>query len=89
MFLIRFRMRFSRFILVLAICAAFANSRAQTAGVRPTQILPQEFGGWQISGSPRTSSDAATADGVNAAVLKEYGCSDFETANYVRPSSRT
>lgn len=80
--MLRLRMRFSRFILVLAICAAFANSRAQTASVHPTPILPTEFGGWQISGSPRTSTDPAAADPVNAAVLKEYGFNDFESATY-------
>ncbi len=39
----------------------------------PHLILPQEFGGWQLSGIVRASTDPAVADPVNAAVLKEYG----------------
>jgi hypothetical protein len=51
-------------------------------------ILPQQFGGWQISGSSRASSDPAVADPVNAAVLKEYGFSGFESATYTRDDGR-
>src|ERR1700685_457483 len=49
-----------------------------------TSILPKEFGGWQTSGPSRTSTDPAIADPVNAAVLKEYGFTGFESATYTR-----
>ena len=51
-------------------------------------VLPKQFGGWQISGSPGASSDPVTADPVNAAVLKEYGFTSFESAAYTRDDGR-
>jgi hypothetical protein len=41
-----------------------------------------------MSGSARTSNDPAVADPVNAAVLKEYGFSSFESATYARDDGR-
>jgi len=54
----------------------------------PAPVLPKQFGGWQISGSSRTSSDPAAADPVDAAVLKEYGFTGFESATYTRDDGR-
>src|SRR5579859_7366545 len=51
-------------------------------------VLPKQFGGWQISGSVRASADPVTADPVNAAVLKEYGFTSFESAIYTRDDGR-
>jgi hypothetical protein len=62
---------------------AFAGEAAPAAS-----ILPKQFGGWQISGSSRTSDDPAIADPVNAAVLKEYGFTNFESATYTRDDGR-
>lgn len=39
-------------------------------------------------GSPRTSADLTVADPVNAAVLKEYGFTSFESATYTRDDGR-
>ncbi len=50
--------------------------------------IPKQFGGWQMSGSSRTSDDPAIADPVNAAVLKEYGFTAFESATYTRDDGR-
>jgi hypothetical protein len=72
--------------LVLAILlagVALANEAAPSAS-----ILPKQFGGWQIAGSSRTSGDPAVADPVNAAVLKEYGFTSFESATYTRDDGR-
>jgi hypothetical protein len=84
-------MRVPQFIFVLLLLIygllAFADTGAQKS-VRPTQMLPQEFGGWQISGAPQASTNPASADPVNAVVLKEYGFSDFETASYTRDDGR-
>lgn len=67
-------------------CAAFADSAAdKNARATPAaQLLPAEFGGWKISGSAKASTDAAIADPANAAVLKEYGFTDFAAATYTR-----
>jgi len=79
-------MRLSRFHFVLVLVLAtplFAETHAPAA-----PMLPPEFGGWQISGVVRASRDPAVADPVNAAVLKEYGFNDFESASYIRDDGR-
>ena len=82
-------MRLSRLILALLLVSgvAFAEKPADKSA-RPAPMLPAEFGGWQVSGSPRISSDPSAADPVNAAVLKEYGFHDFESATYTRDDGR-
>ncbi|MGO9123627.1 MAG: DUF6599 family protein [Terriglobales bacterium] len=79
-------MRLSRlhFVLVIVLTAPLlADAHAPSA-----QILPQQFGGWHISGAASASSDPAVADPVNAAVLKEYGFNNFESATYIRDDGR-
>lgn len=77
-------MKFSRCIFVLL--AVFATvpgqARAADKGVNAAAILPQEFGGWQLSGAPHLSTNPALADPANADVLTEYGFNDFEAATY-------
>jgi hypothetical protein len=74
------------FAFVLAIPVP---GRASTKDAAPsTSILPKQFGGWQASAAPRTSNDPAVADPVNAAVLKEYGFTGFESATYTRDDGR-
>lgn len=47
--------------------------------------LPHVFNGWQMEKpSLKTGSDAAAADPVDGAVLKEYGFAGFESASYAR-----
>jgi hypothetical protein len=41
-----------------------------------------------MAGSVHPSKDAGVADPVNAAVLKEYGFTDFESATYTRDNGR-
>jgi hypothetical protein len=74
--------------LVLLLGAAFAGERARATPTTTTAILPQQFAGWQISGSAQTSKDPAVADSVNAALLKEYGFTDFESGTYTREDGR-
>src|SRR3984885_12291818 len=72
------------FALVVSLAGLVgANDTASSAS-----IVPKEFGGWQMSGSSRTSNDPAVADPVNAAVLKEYGFTSFESASYTRDDGR-
>ncbi len=84
-------------LLVLALGAAFAGESPATTqtvqATRPTQpgqasILPPQFAGWHVSGSTKTSQDPAVADPVNAALLKEYGLTDFESGAYTRDDGR-
>jgi len=81
-------------LLILALGAAFAGeSPAATQATRPPQpaqasILPPQFAGWHASGSTKASKDPAVADSVNAALLKEYGLTDFESATYGRDDGR-
>jgi hypothetical protein len=61
-------------------------------GANPSEsssILPKEFAGWQIDGSPEISNAAAAADPTNPALLNEYGFKDFEYANYKSDDGRT
>jgi hypothetical protein len=70
--------------------AAFADkSLPAPASTPPPAILPQQFGGWEMQGTPQTGKDAAAVDPANAAVLKEYGFSDLASAAYTRDDGRT
>src|SRR5580700_3102768 len=72
------------FVVTISLCGvSFAKDPTPSSS-----ILPKEFGGWQTTGSSRTSADPAVADPVNAAVLKEYGFNDFEAATYTRDDGR-
>jgi hypothetical protein len=76
----------SVFILLMLVWgAAFAGeSPASTQSTQATQspqasILPPQFAGWHVSGSTKASKDPAVADPVNAALLRAYGLTDFES----------
>jgi hypothetical protein len=59
------------------------------AAVAPPQpFLPNQFAGWQIQNPPRLSDDAAAADSAYAAVLREYGFQEVESAAYTRPERK-
>ena len=81
-----FLMKAARLIAVLGLLmgAAFAGEGARATSA----ILPQQFAGWTMSGSVQTSRDTAVADSVNAALLKEYGFTDFESGTYSREDGR-
>ncbi len=85
-------MRFSRFALILVMVGSFAGvvfgaSAGTDLPIPP--ILPKQFAGWQIQGAAQASKDAAAADPTNAALLKEYGFTDFEAATYKSDDGRT
>lgn len=80
------------FACLLGTAVAADKSAAQTAARATEQapaLLPQQFGGWQMQGSPQTSTDPAAADPANAAVLKEYRFSDLASSTYTRDDGRT
>jgi hypothetical protein len=68
--------------------ASSQNSSKQNPSRQPA-LLPQQFGGWELQGSPQTSADPAAADSTNAAVLKEYGFTDLASGTYTRDDGRT
>ncbi len=92
-------MSFSRSVRIvislacLLSAAVAADKPAGQAPVRPAEqspaVLPREFGGWQMQGTPQISTDPALADPTNAAVLMEYRFSDLATATYTRDDGRT
>jgi hypothetical protein len=73
-------------LILLAAPALAANTPADSIAL---PILPKQFAGWQIQGTAQASKDAAAADPTNAALLKEYGFTDFETATYKSDDGRT
>jgi len=65
-------------LLVLILTAAFAFAKEPG-------VLPPAFNGWQLEGqTAKAGSDPAAADPADAAVLKEYGFTGFESATYAR-----
>jgi hypothetical protein len=82
-------MRPSKSLLVLAIVVCLASVTSPGADSPAPPILPKQFAGWQIQGAPHPSKDAAAADPTNAALLKEYGSTDFEAATYKSDDGRT
>jgi hypothetical protein len=85
-------MRSSRFALTLVIAVslasvAFAANPGAESPAPP--ILPKQFAGWQIGGAPQASRDPAAADPTNAALLKEYGFTDVESATFKSDDGRT
>ncbi len=85
-------MRFSRFALLVVIVGSLVSAvfAAGPGADSPTlPILPKQFAGWQIQGVAQASKDAAVADPTNAALLKEYGFTDFEAAAYTSDDGRT
>src|SRR5581483_4379388 len=75
--------------LVFAMLAVGVMVSTAAAATAPeSSVLPKSFSAWQMSGNAKKSSDPATADGVNAALLKEYGFQDVESATYIRDDGR-
>ena len=84
-------MKFVRFLPFFVVFGGLVSG-ALAANPPQTQdpaILPQEFAGWQMSGSVKTSTDPAVADSTNAGVLQEYRFTDLASATYTRDDGRT
>ncbi len=92
-------MRFSRstgkiIVLGCLVSVAFGqtqphSSRQPHSSTQEPILLPQQFGGWEMQGSPQTSIDPAAADPTNAAVLREYRFTDLASSTYTRDDGRT
>lgn len=48
------------------------------------QVLPEVFAGWQLSGTLQNSSQPEAADAANAAVLREFGFTRYQSGTYSR-----
>ncbi len=85
-------MHSSRFLLKVAVSVFLASvAFAASPNNSPAQppILPKQFAGWQLEGASQASKDPAAADPTNAALLKEYGFTDVESATYKSDDGRT
>jgi len=81
-------MRVHRFLQVFFLQLAVATA-CFAAGATPLpSILPQAFGGWHLTGAAQISGSADAADPTNAALLKEYGFTDFAGGTYSRADGR-
>ena len=83
------RLPFYLILTIVFVCLvgpAFAANPPQTPA---PALLPEAFGGWQMQGTPHTSSDPAVADASNARVLQEYRFTDLTAATYTREDGRT
>src|SRR5450631_218668 len=78
------RLKLFAVIVLLAATAVAADGAPAT----PASVLPTTFGGWQVSGAIQTSPESAAADPLNAALLKEYGFTDFASGTYLRDDGR-
>ena len=76
-----FRLFVPLVLFLPAVPAAFAAASSPA-------ILPQEFGGWEMTKSVQRSKDPAVADSASVGVLKEYGFTDYERAVYTRDDGR-
>jgi len=85
-------MRFSRllvlFVFILSL-AGLSYAVEPVAGSPAPPILPKQFAGWQIEGAAQASKEVNAADPANAALLREYGFSDFGSATYKSDDGRT
>ena len=81
-------MKLSKLISAVSLAISLAGFAWANESAPAVSVLPQQFGGWQISGTSRSSDNPAMADPVNAAVLKEYGFTGFESATYTRDDGR-
>ncbi len=85
-------MRFSRLLVLFVFIVSLVGPSyavEPVAGSSAPPILPKQFAGWQIQGAAQASKDVNAADPTNAALLKEYGFSDFESATYKSDDGRT
>src|ERR1700746_3415606 len=65
-------------LLCLSLCSSAATKDKDAA------LLPSSFNGWQKDAGAQVSSDPASVDAAEAAVLREYGFSSAELASYTR-----
>lgn len=80
-----FRRLFSIAILAAASTPLYAW---KVPGPAPPPLLPTDFAGWHQAAAPQRSTAPEAADQANAPVLREYGFTEFASANYTQPDSK-
>src|SRR5215813_13945300 len=75
-------------IAVIASASFQMHALKEPAPAAEAPILPTDFAGWHQASSPQTSSAPEAADQANAAVLREYGFTEFTVANYTQPDNK-
>jgi hypothetical protein len=81
-------MRVRTFITILCAYLAAAVACFAAGSSNTPSILPQAFGGWHLNAPAQTNSNSESADPTNAALLKEYGFTDYAGGTYSRPDGR-
>jgi hypothetical protein len=78
------------FLLALSLTSVSANAKPTPPpkAAAQTAFLPNDFAGWEMSGSPRLSDQPQIADAANADVLSECGFRQFESADYANQGSK-
>jgi uncharacterized protein DUF6599 len=71
-------------IVRLSLSCALLAGFALGADAPLTSMLPKDFAGWHSQSAIESSKEPADADPINAALLKEYGFTDFQSAIYTR-----
>jgi len=74
------------FLVTVLLCLGLSTSVLATDNA--AAFLPHSFAGWTQTGAVKTTSNPAQADSAYPAVLKEYGFTESETANYTRDDGR-
>jgi hypothetical protein len=72
----------SNLALIVFLLFPLVLSPVPLVGQAATPLLPQNFGGWQLSSRGATVFDATAADPAEAPLLREYGFQKLETATY-------
>lgn len=70
--------------LFLIVFSGVLLTSASFAADPSASLLASSFAGWHLSKPAQTTTNPASADPLNAGVLKEYGFTDVETATYTR-----
>ena len=74
--------------LSLLLLPAYAKPASPSSPAAAPSLLPTEFAGWSLSAPAQESAAPEAADAANAAVLKEYGFQQVETAHYTNGDNK-
>jgi hypothetical protein len=74
--------------LSLLLLPAYAKPASPSSPAAAQSLLPTEFAGWSLSAPVQESAAPEAADAANAAVLKEYGFQQVETAHYTNGDNK-
>lgn len=80
-----------RRLLQIAIFAAASTSLyASQSSAPPAQsaLLPTDFAGWHQSVPPQQGTAPEAVDAANATILREYGFTQFASAEYAQPNNK-